>query len=184
MSSGCKAVKSLTRFATLAGLSVTFSIQSGADAWSISAVMVSISAVMVIVMIVVSVLVYPEHALDAANYATGHPADSTAHDPADRSGRIIAGAGSLPRTLSDALSLCRKRHCKKSYHASNHHKTGFHDASLSGYSFRASGIVLLRYPVKTQSNRAPNVTQLSANQGTSRRTGHSSFLPACADNLP
>ena len=39
----------------------------------------------VVVMIIVSVLVYPQHALDAANYATGHPPDSTAHDPADRS---------------------------------------------------------------------------------------------------
>ena len=61
-------------------------------------------------MIIVSVRVYPQHALDAANYATGHSADSTAYDPADRSGRIIAGAGSLSRTLSDALSLRRKRH--------------------------------------------------------------------------
>jgi hypothetical protein len=41
-------------------------------------------AVVVVVVIIVSVLVYPQHALDSANYATGHPADSTAHDPADR----------------------------------------------------------------------------------------------------
>ena len=92
-------------------------------------------AVVVVVMIIVCVLVYPKHTVDAANYATGHPADSTAHDPADRSGRIIAGAGSLPRTLSDALSLRRKRHCKKSYHASSHHRARFHDTSLSGSLF-------------------------------------------------
>ena len=79
----------------------------------------------VVVMTIVSVLVYPQHALDATNYATGYPADSTADDPADRSGRIIAGAGSLPRTLTDALSLRRKRHCKQSYHASSHHRTRF-----------------------------------------------------------
>jgi hypothetical protein len=90
------------------------------------------AAVVVVVMIIVSVLVYPQHALDAANYAAGHPADSTAHDPADRSSRIIAGAGSLPRTLSDALSLRRKRHCKKTYRASSHHRARFHDTSLSG----------------------------------------------------
>jgi hypothetical protein len=107
----------------------------------------------VVVMIIVSVLVYPQHAFDAANYATSHPADSTAHDPADRSGRIIAGAGSLPRTLSNALSLRRKRHCKKSYHASSHHRARFHDTSLSGSLFRASGIVRLRYPVKTRPKR-------------------------------
>jgi hypothetical protein len=75
----------------------------------------------VVVVVVMISVVYSQHALDAANYATGHPADSTAHDPADRSGRIIAGAGSLPRTLSDALSLRRKRHCKKSYYASSHY---------------------------------------------------------------
>jgi len=45
----------------------------------------------VVVMIMVSVLVYPQHAFDTANYATGHPADSTAHDPADRSGRSRCG---------------------------------------------------------------------------------------------
>ena len=116
----------------------------------------------VIVMMVVSVLVYPQHALDAANYATGHPADSTADDPTDRSGRIIAGAGSLPRSLSDALRMRRKRHCKKSYHASSHHRARFHDTSIRAHSFRASRIVRLRDPVKTQSNRAPNVTQLLA----------------------
>jgi hypothetical protein len=66
-------------------------------------------AVVVAVMIIVSVLVYPQHALDTANYATGHPADSTADDPTDRSCRIITGAGSLPRSLSDALSMRRKR---------------------------------------------------------------------------
>jgi len=51
--------------------------------------------VVVVVTIIVSVLVYPQHALDAANYATSHPADSTAHYPADRSGRIVAGRGLL-----------------------------------------------------------------------------------------
>jgi hypothetical protein len=95
----------------------------------------SVPAMVVVVMIIVSVLAYPEHALDAANYATGHPADSTADDPADRSGRIIASAGSLPRTLSDALSLRRKRHCKKSYHASSHHRARFQDTFLSGLLF-------------------------------------------------
>jgi hypothetical protein len=104
----------------------------------------------VVVMTIVSVLVYPQHALDATNYATGYPADSTADstadDPADRSGRIIAGAGSLPRSLSDALSSRRKRHCKKSYHASGHHRARFHDTSIRAHSFRASGIVRLRYP--------------------------------------
>jgi hypothetical protein len=39
------------------------------------------STVVVIVMIIVSVLVYPQHALDAANYATGHPADSAPGAP-------------------------------------------------------------------------------------------------------
>ena len=34
------------------------------------------------------------------------------------------------------------------------------------HSFRASGIVRLQYPVKVLSNRAPNVTQLSADRGT------------------
>jgi hypothetical protein len=106
----------------LADASITLSIQTAS----------SMTAVVVVVMIIVSVLVYPQHALDAANYATGHPADSTAHDPADRSGSIIAGAGSLPRTLSDALSLRRKRHCKKTYRASSHHRARFHDTSLSG----------------------------------------------------
>ena len=92
-------------------------------------------AVVVVVMIMISVLVYPQHALYTANYATGHAADSTAHDPADRSGCIIAGAGSLPRSLSDALRMRRKRHCKKSYHASSHHGVRFHDTSLSGSLF-------------------------------------------------
>jgi hypothetical protein len=32
------------------------------------------AVVVVVVMIIVSVLVHPQHALDAANYATGHPA--------------------------------------------------------------------------------------------------------------
>jgi len=91
--------------------------------------------VVVVVTIIVSVLVYPQHALDAANYATSHPADSTAHYPADRSGGIVAGAGSLPRALSDALSLRRKRHCKKSYRASSHYRTRFHDLSISGSLF-------------------------------------------------
>jgi hypothetical protein len=95
-------------------------------------------AVVVVVMIIVSVLVHPQHALDAANDATGHPADSTAHDSADRSGRVITGAGSLPRTLSDALSLRRKRHCKKTYHASRHHRARFHDTSISGSLGRQS----------------------------------------------
>jgi hypothetical protein len=92
----------------------------------------SMAAVVVVVMTIVSVLVNPQNTLDAANYATGHPADSAAHDPADWSGRIIAGAGSLPRSLPDTLSLRRKRHCKNSYHASGHHRTRFHDTSLSG----------------------------------------------------
>ena len=142
-------------------------------------------AVVVVVMIVVSVLVYPQHALDAANYATSHPADSTAHDPADRSGRIIAGAGSLPRSLSDALSMRRKRHCKKSYHASSHHRVRFHDTSLSGSLFpRFWHCARLHYLVKVLSNRAPNVTQLSADRGTGRRTGHSGSALASAGSRP
>ena len=91
----------------------------------------SMPVAVVVVMIIVSVLVYPKHTLDAANYATGHPADSAADDPADGSGSIIACAGSLPRSLSDALSMRRKRHYKKSYHASSHHRARFHDTSLS-----------------------------------------------------
>jgi integrase len=43
---------------------------------------------------------------------------------------------------------------------------------------RASGIVRLRYPVKPLSNRAPNVTQLSAGPDTGRRTGHLSSARA------
>jgi hypothetical protein len=105
----------------LADASITLSIQTAS---SMTAVVV------VVVMIIVSVLVYPQHALYTANYATRHPADSTAYDPANRSGRIIASAGSSPRSLSNALSMRRKRHCKKSYHASGHHRTRFHDTSI------------------------------------------------------
>jgi hypothetical protein len=104
----------------LADASITLSIQTAS----------SMTSVVVVVMIIVSVLVYPQHALDTANYATRHPADSTAYDPADRSGRIIASAGSSPRSLSNALSMRRKRHYKKSYHASGHHRTRFHDTSI------------------------------------------------------
>jgi hypothetical protein len=39
------------------------------------------TAVVVVVMIIVSVLVYPQHALDTPNYATRDPADSTAYVP-------------------------------------------------------------------------------------------------------
>ena len=119
----------------------------------------------VVVMIIVSVLVYPQHALDAANYATGHPTDSTAHDPADWPGRIVAGAGSLPRTLSDTLSLRRKRHCKKGYHASRHHRARFHVTSLSGSLFPRLWHCPSSRPVKTLSNSALNVTQLLIDRG-------------------
>ena len=47
--------------------------------------------VVVMIIVIVSVLVYPQHALDAANYTTSHPADGSAHDPADRSGRSRCG---------------------------------------------------------------------------------------------
>jgi hypothetical protein len=49
-----------------------------------------------------------------------------------------------------------------------------------GSLFRASGIVRLPYSVKTLSNRAPNVTQLSADPDSARRTGRSSFAPPSA----
>src|SRR5215469_11962656 len=42
----------------------------------------------------------------------------------------------------------------------------FMTPSFRAHSFRASGIVRLQYPVKVLSNRAPNVTQLSADRGT------------------
>jgi hypothetical protein len=57
-------------------------------------------AVVVVVMIIISVLVYPQHALYTPNYATGHPANSTAHDPADRSGRHV-----LTWPLADAVHV-------------------------------------------------------------------------------
>ena len=74
----------------------------------------SIPAVVLIVMMVVSVLVYPQHALDAANYATGHPADSTAHDSADRSGCILAGAGVKVHQVELATNCLRGRRGKRS----------------------------------------------------------------------
>jgi hypothetical protein len=39
-------------------------------------------------------------------------------------------------------------------------------------------------PVKPLSNRAPNVTQLSAGPGTPRRTGRTDSRGACAGNPP
>jgi hypothetical protein len=110
-------------------------------------------AVVVVVVIIISVLVYPQHALYTANYATGHPADSTAHDLADRSGCIIAGAGSLPRSLSNALSMRRKRHRKKSYHASGHHRTRIHDTSILGSLWHCASSLPRQYSIESSRKR-------------------------------
>jgi hypothetical protein len=70
------------------------------------------------VMSVMSVVVlrYSEYTLDATLNAADDPADCTAHDFSDRTGRLIAFLGPFFRALNDPLSLRCQGHRKNDEH--------------------------------------------------------------------